>query len=140
MAAARALLGLGLLCACGRLDFDAQSPNASAGRCATATFSLPAASTFADDFTTGVLTDRWHPVASCIAQASGELVATPSPTPTSYCHAWTNGDFHLSCDSIVVKVPEVTTETLGVQTFIYVTTHPPSCRRSRCCSRLAASH
>lgn len=106
--------------ACGRIGFDTPDIRVtSPGACESAMFSVPPATTFADDFSTGVLADRWFTTASCIEQVGGELVATP-PSSGDYCFAWTRGDHHLTCDSITVHVPEVTSPVLRVQTLIYV--------------------
>jgi hypothetical protein len=51
----------------------------------------------------------------------GELVATPVNTG-DYCHAWSNATFHLTCDAITIKVPEVTSSQVGAQTYVYVGT------------------
>ena len=73
-----------------------------------------------DDFTTP-FTDRWRPNPTlCIDQVGTELVATPSNTTGQYCFATTLGDLHLTCDSVFVRVPEVTSPVLKVQTLIYV--------------------
>ena len=95
------------------------APADGADACATAMFSSPAASSLTDDFSTGMLTDVWAPIAPCIQQTGGELVAAPDGTG-QYCHAWTNASYHLTCDSIVFKVPEVTVQMNGVQTFVYI--------------------
>jgi len=110
--------------ACGRIAFDvgradgggSDGPTSS---CATAVFSRPGASSLTDDFATGMLTDLWAPIAPCIQQTGGELVAMPSPTG-SYCHAWTNATYHLSCDHITFRVAEATIQTNGAQTFVYL--------------------
>lgn len=109
---------------CGRLGFTPgeAAPDATTSRCATATFANPGASTMTDDFTTGMLTDLWAPTAPCIAETGGELVATP-PDDGTYCHAWTNASFHLSCDSLTLEVPEATAQVNGAQTFIYIDDH-----------------
>jgi hypothetical protein len=105
--------------ACGRVDFDPGTDVTVVDHCATATFTNPSASSFIDDFSSGVLTARWFPVDPCIAETGSELVASPLPSGR-YCHAWTNGDYHLSCDAITVHVPEVTAPELGVQTYLYI--------------------
>ena len=84
-------------------------------------FANPAASSISDDFSSGSLAPRWMPVDPCIAETGGELVASPLPSGR-YCHAWTIGDFHLSCDTVAVHVPQVTAQDLGVQTFMYIGT------------------
>jgi hypothetical protein len=119
-------LSVVLLAACGRLDFDPSSTiDAITGdtmieeTCATRVFSNPAASSIQDDFATGVLTDRWAAIGGCIAQSAGDLVAVPTDTG-AYCFAATLVTTHLSCDAIVMRVPEVTAPVLGAQTFIYV--------------------
>jgi hypothetical protein len=110
--------------ACGRIGFDTAAAGGDAlsvdtSMCATTSFSYPAASSFADDFSTGALTDQWSPIASCIVQTGGEVVATPASSG-GYCHAWTNAYFHLTCDAITMKVPEITSSEVGAQTYVYV--------------------
>ena len=114
-----------LLSACGRRSFDevdaARPDSVPQGFCATAQFANPAASSLQDDFTTPY-TARWRPNPQpCFNQVGTELVATPSNTMGEYCFATTLGDVHLTCDSVYVRVPEVTSPVLRVQTFIYVT-------------------
>jgi hypothetical protein len=104
--------------ACGRVRFDAIDA-VPPGFCTTATFQFQPASSFVDDFSSGVLTDRWTPVDPCITETGGELVATPPSSP-QFCHAYTIGDYHLTCDAVTVHVPETTTPVLRVQTVMYV--------------------
>jgi hypothetical protein len=125
------------LVACGRVDFDDMRDGAAvAADVAVAAdaggpprWPTPPgsrtrrSSTFADTFSSGQLTDLWTPAGPCVDQVGGELVSTP-PASGLYCHAWAHGSYHLTCDSVTVRVPEVTNSTLGVQTFIYV--HQPS--------------
>ena len=120
----RAVVVSMVLAGCGRLGFDGEEayvPNGP-GFCAQVTqdtFTNPGTSTFIDDFSVEPFTDRWFPVASCIAQTGGEIVASPPPSG-DYCHAWTLGDYHLTCDSVTVRVAEVTTPVPRVQTLLYV--------------------
>src|SRR3954451_11994549 len=107
---------------CGRSGFDPERPDAREfpGFCLTATFSNSPASSLVDDFTTPY-TDRWtqiNPDAPCLAQVGSELVATPSGVMPEFCYAYTIADYHLTCDSIFMKVPEVTSPVLRVQTLI----------------------
>lgn len=108
---------------CGRIDFDApvdSNSNVSPGFCAQATFSLPAASSVQDDFSVAPFTDRWGQIGTCTAQTAGALVMTPSTTMTEYCYVFTKASYHLTCDSVLIKVPVVTQPVLGAQTFIYI--------------------
>jgi hypothetical protein len=127
-------IALVVLAGCGRVDFDdvtardardVDVPDAvPPGFCQTATFGNPAASSLQDDFTTPY-TDRWRPNPSgCISQNGTELVAAPTNPAGEYCFATTLGDVHLTCDSIFMRVPEVTNPILRVQTLIYVTSIP----------------
>jgi hypothetical protein len=104
-------------CSCGRVGFEPVD-NVP---CSHAQFSTPPASSFADDFTAALLAARWSTVNSCIDQVGGELVASP-PSTGLYCHAWTVGRYHLQCNSVTVEVSEVTTSSLGAQTYLYVDT------------------
>ncbi len=110
-----------ILAACGRLDFDPITNDTTIEvTCANRVFSNPPASSIQDDFASGMLGDRWAAVGGgCIAQTAGDLVAAPTDTG-AYCFAATLVTTHLSCDSIVMRVPEVTAPVLGAQTFIYV--------------------
>ncbi len=120
-------LGLvAVLAGCGRLAFVAQRDSGASGGDGSDTtcgaFGDPSASAFGDNFTSGSLTPGWDIVnGSCVDESGGELVSTPpSNMSGSYCFVWTHGVYHLSCDSIVVRVPEVTQPVLGAQTFIYL--------------------
>lgn len=115
----RWLIAVVACAACGRVGFDPADAVTIADHCATATFANPAASSFSDDFSSGMLGVNWSPVATCVTETGGELIATP-PTTTGFCHAWTMGDVHLSCDSVTVHVPEVTAPLLRVQTYLYI--------------------
>jgi hypothetical protein len=112
-----------VLSGCGRVGFGDPHPDAvPAGFCNTATFSNAAASTLKDDFTTPY-TDRWRPnnqASPCIDQVGSELVATPSNAMPEYCFAFPLADYHLTCDSVFFKVPEVTSPILRVQTVLYI--------------------
>ncbi|HUS29411.1 MAG TPA: hypothetical protein VMZ53_12920 [Kofleriaceae bacterium] len=122
----RGLVAFCALAGCGRIEFsdvtDARPDAVPPGFCATATFSNPPASSLHDDFSVDPFTDRWSPVnpmMPCIVQTGGELVATPD-SQGLFCHAYTIGDVHLTCDAITVRVPEVTSPAeLGIQTFMY---------------------
>jgi hypothetical protein len=117
----RAVAVIVLLAGCGRLGFETDgeyTPNGP-GFCAQATFPNPGTSDFADDFTIDPFTDRWFPVATCITQIDGEVVASP-PAFGDYCHAWTLGDHHLTCDSVTVRVAEVTAMVPRAQTLLYI--------------------
>jgi hypothetical protein len=106
---------------CGRVGFsapDAAMSDGDLGVCATTTFEHPGTSTFVDEFT-GALDDNWRVVTSCVSVFAGTFIATPVMTG-GYCHAWSKGDLRLTCDSIVVRVAEVTATAVGVQTYIYV--------------------
>ncbi len=109
--------------ACGRVAFDpvagSSFDGATTGRCATAVFTNSPASAFTDNFSSGNLAATWTPVDPCIAESGSELVASPLPSGR-YCHAWTQGDWHLSCDAITVHVPEAAAQVRGVQTYVYV--------------------
>ena len=119
--------------ACGRVGFAGQDGSVSgdtaivadtaialdSSACATATFTNPPASSLTDNFAAGPLTDLWSPIAPCIQQTAGELVAVPSATG-SYCHAWTNASYHLTCDSVTFEVAEATAQVNGAQTFVYI--------------------
>jgi hypothetical protein len=95
--------------------------DANLSACASRVFANPAASTYVDDFSSGTLSDRWaSPNPSCIQQLAGEVVAAPTGTGTSYCFAWANAAFHLTCDSITAKLAEVTVQMNGAQTFFYI--------------------
>ena len=87
-------------------------------------FLQPGASTFSDDFHTGSLSPNWFSAQTCVQEVVGELRATPTPTgANTYCIATAPGSFHLTCDSITMKVPQATDQQQnGPQTFIYVTT------------------
>jgi hypothetical protein len=108
-----------LIAACGRIRFDGGDGASSVGRCLTATFSVPGASSLADDFSSAVLSGSWRPVNGCIAPQAGELVAAP-PDSGGYCHVWTSASYHLSCDGVTFEVPQVTASINGAQTYIYV--------------------
>src|SRR5262245_28948935 len=87
---------------CGRIGFGSPEAVGGDGRavsCAEAVFSVPGASSLMDDFTTGAFTDQWSPIAPCIQEVGGEIVASPSPSG-SYCHAWTRARYHLACDRV----------------------------------------
>lgn len=115
---------LGLVCACGRRGFEQPIDAIGPGYCQTATFTNPGASSIKDDFTQPY-TNQWafiDLVSPCIAQVGNELVATPPTDLTpKYCYAFTLGDVHMTCDSVFVKVPEVTNPLLRVQTLVYLT-------------------
>jgi hypothetical protein len=85
-------------------------------------FLVPGTSSLSDDFSSGSLSPNWFtPTASSVQETGGELVTTPVPNdPGSYCFAGTNQSYHLTCDSITVRIPQVGTQEHGVQTFIYV--------------------
>ncbi len=118
------LLTLGTA-ACGRVGFEPLGgeafdarPDVPANYCATATFDNPAASSFVEDFTTSA----WAVgVSGCASISPGELVATPASNSAQYCFLESQLDLHLTCNSLTVRVPEVTAPLLRVQTFIYVT-------------------
>lgn len=121
-----------MVSACGRVAFDRADADAGAidahpdavpqGFCATAMFANAPASSLQDDFTTPY-TSRWAPTnpgSPCIAQVGTELVATPPSSAGEFCYAYTLGDYHLTCDAIFMRVPEVTSPVLRVQTFLYI--------------------
>jgi hypothetical protein len=110
---------------CGRVGFSTPgdaSADATAdgdlGVCATATFDNPGTSTLVDEFA-GTLDENWRVVTPCVSSFAGNLIAAPD-MPGAYCHAWSRGDLHFTCDSIAVRVAEVTTAAVGLQTYIYV--------------------
>jgi hypothetical protein len=86
-------------------------------------FGTPAASSFTDDFSAG-FGGNWQTFgATCVAPTAGELVASPAAsTPNDFCIAWTTSLYHLTCDTLTIKVAEATNPILGAQTFIYVGT------------------
>ena len=108
---------LAVACGC-RVGFDPVPVGSSS--CEGAPFALPGTSSFADDFSTGAFTDKWDPISGCVDQIGGELVAAPPAAALQYCHAWTRAHGHLACDSVTVRVPEVTSMDDGAQTLIYV--------------------
>jgi hypothetical protein len=62
----------------------------------------------------------WASVNGCATEKGGALVAAPVPGQVSFCKYYTTGYYHLTCDSVTVKVPQTTTQENGVQTFIYL--------------------
>jgi hypothetical protein len=86
-------------------------------------FKYPGVSSFTDDFTSG-FAGKWDAFGStCISETSGDLLAKPTPNASNeYCHVWTAAFFHLTCDSLTVKVAEATEDLLGAQTYIFVET------------------
>lgn len=96
-------------------------PDAPAGDAGCGVFALPGTSSLTDDFSQG-LGPKWQQIGeSCVSETGGNLLAEPlAGAALSYCRVLTVGQYHLACDELVVKVPEVTSSTLGAQTFIYV--------------------
>jgi hypothetical protein len=88
------------------------------------TFSTPPASSLVTHFdgTNGGMSTGWASLNGCSTEQGGDLVATPVPGQLSFCKYYTTEDYHLTCDELTVKVPEATTQILGVQTFIYLVT------------------
>jgi hypothetical protein len=125
----RVVVVITLVCGCGRLGFDGDDGPNGPGFCAQAAFTNPGTSSLTDDFTVEPFTDRWFPVATCVTQIGGELVAAP-PDGSSYCHAWTLGDHHLTCDSVTVRVGETLAPVLRAQTFLYINSTPDGAQLS----------
>jgi len=49
------------------------------------------------------------------------IVALPNPPNADYyCYYETVRTYDLTCDAVVVKVPELTRAALGLQTFLYI--------------------
>jgi hypothetical protein len=97
--------------------------NTSTGDGDCGAFSLPATSSLVDDFASGSLSPNWFvpPPNGCIQELADSLFATPvANTVNSFCLAVTVADYHLECDRITMRVPQVTTPEVGVQTVIYV--------------------
>jgi hypothetical protein len=84
------------------------------------TFVHPAASSLSDDFSRGASDPEWSPTGpdGCQSLTGGELVSIAG---TGYCRFFTSRTFHLTCDSVMFKVPQPASLELGVQTYVYVT-------------------
>ena len=105
----------GLMVGCGRADFDALDDGAPCGP-----FALPAASSLADDFSSGTLAPNWIDHTGCIVENVGEITAPLPANMSQFCLAYTVASYHLTCDAITMHVPETTTPTLRVQTVVYI--------------------
>jgi hypothetical protein len=94
---------------------EADAPGTECGR----TFTTPAVSSLQAAFD-DALSDAWWSTDACVHVSGGELVAEPAPSQSQYCFIQTSGFYHLTCDALTVKVPEITSSVVGVQTVIYV--------------------
>jgi hypothetical protein len=105
----------------GAVDGGGDAQDAGGVECGP--FMRAAASSFSDDFHSGLLAPNWFSAQSCVTELPGEMRATPTPTgANTYCIVQPTASFHLTCDSVTVKVPQVTAQGQGPQTFIYVIT------------------
>ena len=81
-----------------------------------------------DDFSDGMPgpTFRLDGDGACGVEKNGRLrITLPSPVSASYyCYFETTSSYDLTCDAIVLKVPEVVGPSLGLQTFLYITADP----------------
>ncbi|MGC4088129.1 MAG: hypothetical protein QM756_09560 [Polyangiaceae bacterium] len=89
------------------------------------TSSKPKASTLLDDFSDGSAGPGFFvngsPTTCAVEASSRVVVSLPNPTPPSnYCYYQSTGSFDFTCDSLVVKVPQIARATLGLQTFVYL--------------------
>jgi hypothetical protein len=80
-------------------------------------FSHPAASSLSDDFRSASPSADWITPSGCAQQVDGGVVLKVQGV-SNYCFLATANRFHLTCDSLFVKVPFTTRPTLGVQTLI----------------------
>jgi hypothetical protein len=90
---------------------------------------VPKASSLRDDFADGTPSPNFRvdgDTEICALEASGEVVVDlPQPLNSSYfCFYETQNDYDLTCDSVVLKVPEVAGPVVGVQTYLYVGPDP----------------
>ena len=82
-------------------------------------FTVPGTSSLSDMFG-GTLLPNWGSNDACLQETGGAMVAQPLANATnSYCLGSTANVYHLTCDSVTVKV-SAAAQTLGVQTFIYI--------------------
>ena len=105
-----------------RLDAGGDRANGeaeAAGDCNP--LALNAASSLEDSFDASTLSPEWFTPnnESCAVQSGGALVAEAHP---SYCLFFTVSQYHLTCSSFTVEVPETTLAKTGVQTVIYLDT------------------
>jgi hypothetical protein len=86
------------------------------GKSCDQNFVHAAASSFHDDFMQGDGDPDWLHDPSCASYANGEIVVGTVP---GFCRFTTLGVYHLTCDSVTVKVPALASRMPGVQTFLY---------------------
>lgn len=87
--------------------------------------SRPKTSSLLDDFSDGSAGPAFFvngEPANCALESSGHMVVSlPNPTPASnYCYYESADRYDFTCDSLVVKVPQIARATLGLQTFVYL--------------------
>jgi hypothetical protein len=85
-------------------------------------FSVPPATSLADSFDGSTLSGNWFTPLNenCAVQIAGELIAGAK---ASYCLFFTKKNYHLTCSSVTVEVPETALATVtGVQTVMYLDT------------------
>lgn len=84
-------------------------------------FDHPGTSSLIDLFEDGVPGPDWSPQGACPpTETGGEVIFTPPTNATDFCWYSSVGLFHLTCDTLTIKVPVTTSPVLGVQTFIYI--------------------
>jgi hypothetical protein len=89
------------------------------------TSKAPKASSLLDDFADGAPGPKFRvdgDTETCAVESGGRVViALPQPLSSTYfCYYETLNNYDLTCDSVVLKVPEVAGPTFGVQTYLYV--------------------
>lgn len=91
----------------------------SGGDCGS--FDHPGTSSLVDRFEDGVPGSAWTPQGGCPPlETGGQVIFAPPANAMDYCWYSSTGLFHLTCDTLTVKVTDVTASVLGVQTFIYL--------------------
>jgi hypothetical protein len=84
-------------------------------------FDHPGTSSLIDRFDDGMPGPAWSPLLACtFAETGGEVIFTPPANDTEFCWYSSVDVFHLTCDTLTVKVTGTTSPVLGVQTFIYL--------------------
>ena len=93
------------------------------------TSKAPKASSLVDGFSDGTAAPKFRidgDLDTCALEKSGRVVVDlPQPAPAGYfCFYETLQVYDLTCDGVVLKVPQVAGPALGVQTYLYVGPDP----------------
>jgi hypothetical protein len=95
------------------------SSGGAGGDCGS--FDHPGTSSLVDRFEDGVPGSAWMTLGGCPPlETGGQVIFAPPANAMDFCWYASTDVFHLTCDTLTVKVTDVTASVLGVQTFIYL--------------------